>query len=53
MVSEIRNDVTRVVILDISGIYAKIHNDGYFPKDIISEIENQYRDALRWRVIVI
>lgn len=53
MVAEIRSDVTRVVILDISGVYAKVHNEGYFPSDIISEIENQYNDLLRWRVIVI
>lgn len=53
MKAEIKENVIQVIILDISGIYAQIHNQGYFDKEQIEEIKNQYSDKQRWRVVVL
>lgn len=50
---EIKDDIIQVVVLDISGVYAQIHNQGYFDKSIIDDIIKQYSDKRHWRVIVI
>ena len=49
----VSENVIRVIILDISGIYAQIHNQGYFNKSLINEIKQQYSDTERWRVVVL
>ena len=49
----IKDNLIRVVILDISGIYAQIHNQGYFDKTSIDEIKQQYSDTEHWRVLVL
>lgn len=46
-------NLVRVIILDISGIYAQIHNQGYFDKENIEEIKEQYNDTKHWRVLVL
>ena len=48
---EIDSDYKRVVVLNISGIYVHIHDQGYFNKDSIEDIEKQYNDKRRWQVI--
>ena len=53
MKADISENRVRVVILDISGIYAQIHNQGYFDKTLIDDIKQQYSDTKRWRVIVL
>lgn len=53
MVAEIKENIIHVVILDISGIYAQIHNDGYFEKETVEQIRQQYSDTKHWRVIVL
>ena len=53
MTTEISEDIVRVAILDISGIYAKIHNQGYFSEQEVEEIKQQYSDTERWRVVVL
>ena len=53
MMADISEDIVRVIVLDISGIYAQIHNQGYFDKSSIHEIKQQYSDTQRWRVIVL
>ena len=53
IVTTIKGNLIRVIILDISGIYAQIHNQGYFDKSSIDEIKHQYSDTERWRVIVL
>ena len=50
---DIKENLVRVIVLDISGIYAQIHNQGYFDKSSINEIKQQYSDTERWRVIVL
>lgn len=49
----IDENIVRIVILDISGIYAKIHNQGYFDKEILEDIKYQYSDNNKWQIIVI
>ena len=53
MTANIKENIIRVVILDISGVYAQIHNQGYFDKTLIDDIKQQYSDTKRWRVIVL
>ena len=50
---DMSEDLVRVVILDISGIYAQIHNQGYFDKSLIDVIKQQYSDTELWRVVVL
>ena len=50
---DMSENVIRVIILDISGVYAQIHNQGYFDKYSIDEIKYQYSDTRRWRVVVL
>ena len=50
---DIKENLVHVIILDISGIYAQIHNQGYFDKFSIDEIKQQYSDTERWRVVVL
>ena len=53
MTTNISDNLVRVVILDISGIYAQIHNQGYFDKSSVDEIKKQHSDTERWRVVVL
>ena len=53
MIKDIKNNMVRVVILDISGIYVQIHNQGYFDNLSVSEIRQQYSDTEHWRVLVL
>lgn len=53
MVKEIDENLIRIIILDISGIYAQIYNQGYFDSKSIGEIKQQYSDTNRWRVLVL
>ena len=53
MIADISENIVRVIILDISGIYAQIHNQGYFEKESFDDIKQQYSDTERWRVVVL
>lgn len=53
MVAELKDDIKHVVILDISGIYARIYNDGYFEEETVENIRQQYSDSKHWRVLVL
>lgn len=53
MTADITENLVRVIIIDISGVYAQIHNQGYFDKSSINEIKQQYSDTERWRVVVL
>lgn len=53
MTVNIEDNVIRVVILDISGIYVQIHNQGYFDRKSIENIQQQYSDTKHWRVLVL
>lgn len=53
MLTTIPDNVVRVVILDISGIYIQIHNQGYFNKESLVEIKHKYGNTQHWRVLVL
>ena len=53
MTTNISDNLVHIVILDISGIYAQIHNQGYFDRTSIDDIKQQYSDTERWRVVVL
>lgn len=53
MNATISDNLVQVIILDISGIYAQIHNQGFFPRVLIEDIKRQYSNTVRWRVIVL
>ena len=53
MIADISENLIHIVILDISGIYTQIHNQGYFSEQEVEEIKQQYPDTERWRVIVL
>lgn len=53
MIVEIADNLIHVVILDISGIYVQIHNDGYFDEESLNEIKNQYKDKSHWKIIIV
>jgi len=53
MVVEMTDNLIHVVILDISGVYVQIHNDGYFDRVSLDEIERQYSDETRWKIVII
>ena len=50
---DISENLVRVITLNVSGIYAQIHNQGYFDKSSIDDIKQQYSDTRRWRVMVL
>lgn len=53
VVKEIKDALVRVVILDISGIYVQIHDQGYFDSKSIDLIKQQYSNMKHWRVLVL
>lgn len=53
MTANIEDNLVRVIILDISGVYAQIHNQGYFERISVSDISRKYSDTTRWRVVVL
>ena len=53
MKTTIPSDLTHIVILDISGIYAQIHNQGYFDYANVQDIQEQYKDTTKWKIVVL
>lgn len=53
MVVEMKDNIIHVIILDVSGIYAQIHNQGYFDKISIDDIKQQYSDTKHWKVLIL
>ena len=53
MTFDIDKNVVFVVILDISGVYAQIYDQGYYHKDDVRDIQQRYYDTKHWRVLVL
>ncbi len=53
MTVNLKENLVRVVILDISGIYAQIHDQGYVDRNLIESIQNQYSNEELWRVLIL
>lgn len=53
MVHDIKENISRIVILDISGVYAQIYDQGYFSNNEVKDIKKRYNDIEHWHVLVI
>lgn len=53
MTVNIEENVIRVVILDISGTYIQIYDQGYFDKNSIEDVKKKYSDMEHWSIIVL
>lgn len=53
MVTVKENNLTRVIILDVSGVYAQIYDQGYFDNESVNCIKQQYSDTQNWQVVVL
>lgn len=51
MKTVIPDNLIHIVILDISGVYAQIHNDGYFEPVEAEQLKQTYKDTSKYRVI--
>lgn len=47
-----KENLVHIVILDVSGVYAQIHNQGYFDKVSVQDIKEQYKDS-KWKIIIL
>lgn len=52
MIAEINQKLIKIIILDISGIYAQIYDQGYFDNSSVDKMKQKYFDTKHWRVIV-
>lgn len=53
MTKEIDCNMVRVIVLDISGVYAQIHDQGYFDSRSVEDIQRQYSDNKHWNTLII
>lgn len=51
--TDIDDNIIRVIILNISGMYAQIYDQGYFEKNDIDDIKQKYSDKAKWLVLAI
>lgn len=49
----VEDTIVRVVILDISGVYVQIYDQGYFDRNSVEDIKFQYSDTGHWRVLML
>ena len=50
---DIQANLIRAVVLDISGVYVQIYDQGYYNKIAIEGLKKKYSDTKRWRVVVL
>ncbi len=53
MTVNIKGNLIRIIILDVSSVYVQIHNQGYFDKNSVNGIKQKYSDSRLWRVLVL
>lgn len=46
-------NLTHVVILDISGVYAQIYDQGYYYATEIAQLAYTYSDKSHWQLVVV
>ncbi len=46
-------NLTHVVILDISGVYAQIYDQGYYYATEIAQLAHTYSDKSHWQLVVV
>lgn len=50
MITDMKENLVEIVILDISGVYAQIHNQGCFDKKTIESIQLLCMYQLIWHL---
>lgn len=50
---ETSNDIVQVIILDISGMYARIHDQVYCSHEKAGKFSERYSDKGHWHVLVL
>lgn len=50
---EMHENMVQVIVLDISGIYARIYDQGYFERTVVDDIKKEFSDEQRWRVVMV
>lgn len=53
MKAQLSDGLIHIIILDVSGIYAQIYDQGYFNTISIEKIRKQYCDTKHWHVLVL
>ena len=47
------NHCYQTIILDISGLYAKIHDQEYCNEEKLLQMKKRYSDTNHWRIVVV
>lgn len=53
MVIQFSNTLIHTVILDISGVYVQIYDQGYFDSISLDKVKKQYSNKEHWQVLVL
>lgn len=53
MIVEIPGELVHVLILDKTGVYSQIHNEGYFFPIEVEQIKQQYSNNLKWKIVIL
>lgn len=51
MIAEIDKDMIRLLVLDVSGVYSKIHDEIYTTFEDESSVKNKYADISKFLVV--
>lgn len=47
------NSFYQVIILDISGVYAQIHDQKHCNEAELAQVKERYSDTEHWRIVVV
>lgn len=53
MIINIIEHCKRVIVLDVSGIYSQIYDEGYFSEKEIEIIKQKYSDVKHWHILIL
>lgn len=46
-------NMSLAVILDISGMYAHIHDQSYCNREKLEQLKGRYSDTTHWKIVVL
>ena len=50
---QLRDDMTHIVIMDVSGLYSQVYDEMFVPEKEVDRIKHTYGDAEKWKVVII
>ena len=53
MLTSISDNLCRVVVLDISGVYVQIYEQGYFSLEEARKMSEYYKNKNHWRFLIL